>query len=251
MREVLHDLVVRVGVYRRHQAFFDAECFVQDLRDWSEAIRCAARVADVLHVRRELVVVHAQHTGQIRRILRRCAKHDFLGASLNMRVVARFAILRATGEDARALHNHVDVHFLPGQLGRISHGQSPNLLAVDDQIVAIVAHRAREPAMRAVILEQRGQHLVVREIIDRNDFELAFASVQITKRQPADPTKSVDGDTNSHFSILRHISLNSQKNRTVDYSGQGSAEQRAKSRGGLARNHHQSQHYGYKCDRKE
>ena len=42
---------------------------------------------------RELVVVHAQHAGQIGLVLGRGAEHDALGAGLQVRVVARLCRL--------------------------------------------------------------------------------------------------------------------------------------------------------------
>ena len=41
----------------------------------------------------ELVVVHAQHAGQVGAVLGRGAEHDALGAGLEVRVVARGAVL--------------------------------------------------------------------------------------------------------------------------------------------------------------
>ena len=123
-----------------------------------------------------------------------------LRAGLDVRVVARLAVLRPAGEDAGALDDHVDLHVAPRQLGRIPHGQGADLLAVDDQILAVVADRAREAAMRAVVLQQRRQHLVVREVVDRDDLELALAGIQIPKCQPADAAESIDCNSNCHFS---------------------------------------------------
>ena len=48
--------------------------------------------------RGQLVVVHAQHAGQVGAVLGRGAEHDALGAGLQMRVVARLdlAVLRGS-----------------------------------------------------------------------------------------------------------------------------------------------------------
>ena len=42
----------------------------------------------------ELVVVHAQHAGQVGLVLGRGAEHDLLGAGLQVAVVARLAVGR-------------------------------------------------------------------------------------------------------------------------------------------------------------
>jgi len=57
--------------------------------------------------------------------------------------------------------------------------------------------------MGAVVLEQRGEHFVVGQIVDRNDLELARAGVQIAERQTSDTTKTIDCYTNCHVILLR------------------------------------------------
>ena len=146
---------------------------LQHLGHRGQAVGRAARVRDALQLRRELVVVHAQHAGQVGAVLRRGAEHDALGTGLQVRVVARLAVLRAGGEDAGAFDDHVDAQFLPGQLGRVADRQGLDLLAVDGQVLVVVLDRALEAAVGAVVLEQRGQHLVVGQVVDGDDLELA------------------------------------------------------------------------------
>jgi len=57
---------------------------------------------------------------------------------------------------------------------------------------------ALEAAVIAVVLEQRGKHLVVGQVVDGDDLELAGAAVQQTKGEASDTTETVDGDFNGH-----------------------------------------------------
>ena len=69
VRLILGRLIVRVRVNGRHQTLFDAERFVQHLRDGGQAVGRAASVADALEVRVELVVVDAKDAGQVGTVL--------------------------------------------------------------------------------------------------------------------------------------------------------------------------------------
>ena len=121
-----------------------------------------------------------------------------LAPACEMGVVAGFAVFGAGGEDAGAFDDDVDAQVLPGELGRILDGQGANLFAVDDEVLGIVFDFALEAAVVAVVLEQRGEHLVVGQIVDRDDLELAGAAVQQAKGEAADATETVDGDFNGH-----------------------------------------------------
>ena len=64
-------LIVRVRVHGRHHALLDAEAVVQHLRHRRQAVGGAARVRERLVLGLDLVVVHAEHHGQVRLIRRR------------------------------------------------------------------------------------------------------------------------------------------------------------------------------------
>src|SRR5205823_2357886 len=106
---------------------------------------------------------------------------------------------------------------LPGELGRVADRESANLLAVDDQVFGVVLDFALEAAMVAVVLEQRGQHLVVGEIVDGNDLELARAGMQQAKSKAADAAKSVNSDSNGHgFNLRQHLKFRSSPAAAIE-----------------------------------
>jgi len=198
VRQVLHVLVVRVGVDGRHQARFDTERRVQDFRDGGETVRRAARVRNAPHGGSQPVMVDAEHARQIGRVLRRSAQHDPLGARLDMRVVTGLAARRPAREHARALDHNVDAQRLPGELERIPFRRRPDRHAVDEKMLRVVADFSVKTAVDTVVLEQRGEHRIVGKVVDANHLELRLAAHQIPKRQPTDPSKPVDCHSNRH-----------------------------------------------------
>jgi len=198
VRLVLNVLVVRVGMNRRHQAALDAETLMQHFGDRSQTVRRAARVRNALHRRRQLVVVHAQHDREVRIVVRRSAQHDPLCAGIEVRIVASLRLGLAGREHARALDHHIHAQVAPGQRRRVTLLEDPDRLAVDVQVLVIAVDRAIEAAMRAVVLQQRGQGLVARQVVDANDLEVLRTSDHVTESQTTDSTKTVDRDANSH-----------------------------------------------------
>jgi hypothetical protein len=198
VRLILSRLIVGVGVNGSHQTFDNAELFVQHLGDGSQAVRGAARVRDALEFRLELIVVDAQHAGQVSTVFGGGAEHNSLGTGFQVGVVACFAVFGATGENACAFDNHIDAHVFPGEFGGIADGQGFDLLAVDDQVIGVVTDGARKPAVGAVVFEQRGQHLVVGQVVDGYDLEFARPGVKIAEGQTANASKSVDCYSNCH-----------------------------------------------------
>ena len=109
------------------------------------------------------------------------------------------------GEDAGPLDHDVDAQLAPGALGRVADGDGLDLLAVDDQVLVVVLDRAGKAAVGAVVLQQRGQHLVVGQVVDGDHFELVAAFDQAAKRQPADAAKTIDGDFDCHESVSSEL----------------------------------------------
>src|SRR5690606_23071072 len=156
-----------------------------------------------LEVRGELVVVDAQHAGQVGTVLGRGRKHDPLGARLKMRVVAGLLVGGPRGEDAGAFQGDVHIQFAPGKLAGVALGEGPDLLAVDGQVFIVERYGTRITPVRAVVLQQRGQHFVAGKVVDGDHFEDVRTRHQIPEDKSADTPEAVDCDANWHgFQLL-------------------------------------------------
>src|SRR6185312_14735896 len=84
---------------------------------------------------------------------------------------------------------------LPGQLGRIALGHDLDAVVVDDDAVAIHAHRRREAPVRGVVLQQVGVGLGVAQVVDRDELQIVLLAALVVSAQhhAADASKSVDG----------------------------------------------------------
>ncbi len=110
MRRVEQPLVARVRMNGRHQAGFDSEAVVEDLRHRGQAVRGAGGIADdVVLPWIVSFAVDAKHDRDVF-VLGRRRDDDLLGASLvdvDLRLVG-------VGEEARRFDDDVDPQVLPG-----------------------------------------------------------------------------------------------------------------------------------------
>ena len=107
--------------------------------------------------------------------------------------------LVARGEDAGALHRDVDAERLVRQLGRILDRRHLDLLAVDDQRVAVDADFVGETAVHAVEAQQVGVGLDRAEIVDRNHFNVFAAGLgDGAQHQSPDASEPVDRNLYRH-----------------------------------------------------
>ena len=112
--------------------------------------------------------------------------------------------LVASGEDAGAFERDVDAELLPGQLGRVLDGGDLEFLIADGDLVAVDGHFMREAAVHAVIAEQMRVGLDRAEVVDGDDVDvLAAGFVDRAQDVAADAAKSVDGNSDGHFSLPR------------------------------------------------
>jgi len=72
------------------------------------------------------------------------------------------------------------------------------LFTVDVQCLFVVRHLVFVTAMGAVVLEQRGESFVVRQVVDGDHFKLVRPRHHVAEHQTADAAKSVNRDTCSH-----------------------------------------------------
>jgi hypothetical protein len=108
---------------------------------------------------------------------------------------ARGDVLRrgvAVGEQSRRLEDDVDAQRFPRKLGRILDGQHLELVLVHRDAVPLRGDVRVEVAEYRVVLQQMGQRVGVRQVIDRHDIDAAVAhrgahDVAADAAEPVDP----------------------------------------------------------------
>ena len=65
--------------------------------------------------------------------------------------------------------------------------------------LSVVGHVALEPAHDRVVLEQVSQRLVVREVVDGNDFQICTLFEHCTVEAAADAAKTIDTNLDGHL----------------------------------------------------
>ena len=99
----------------------------------------------------------------------------------------------AVREEAGAFERDVDAVGGVRQIGRVALGGDVDALAVDDDVVAVGRHLARELAVDAVVLEQPGIGLGVGEVVDADQLEPAIGPLEDRARdEAADAAEAVD-----------------------------------------------------------
>src|SRR2546426_12564060 len=152
---------------RREEALLDAELVVQYLRDGREAVRGARCIRDdVVFLRIELLLVHAEHASLVLVLGR--SGDDHVPRS---RIEVRFG-LRRIGEEARRLDDEVDPEILPRELGGVALRQDLDPATVNDEAIGGGRDLAGVLPVVRVVFEEVGVHLWIGEVVQRNDLDL-------------------------------------------------------------------------------
>ena len=103
-------------------------------------------------------------------------------------------------EEARALEHDVDAEGLPRQLRGVTLGANLDLVAVDDQRIALDLDRVFERPVRGVVARQMRVRFRVAEVVHRDDLDLAavLAFVERAKDVAADSAVAIDCDFDGH-----------------------------------------------------
>ena len=150
---------------RAHESARDAEFVVNDLGHRREAICRATRVGNnfvfcrVIHI-----VVHAHADRHIRILCRRTDQHAFCASLAQMQLG-----FLAAGEQSGRFQHYIDVQFFPRQVRRVALLQNFDFVTTHDDVFVIVTDLAVEFAMHRIPLEQMGQSVRIREIVDREN----------------------------------------------------------------------------------
>jgi len=193
-------LVVGIAVHRDHQALLDTERIVQDFAQRGQAVRRATGVGDALGRSGDGLVVDAQHHGGVDIVLGRDGQDDLLGAGFDVVHITALGRL-FLAEDAGGLDGDRNAHVLPGQFGRVTHGDDLDLLAVDHQALVIGRNGAAPAAHHGVVLEQVGQCLGIGQIVDGDQFQLALPLKNNPRDRSTDSPETVDSYLCCHRSF--------------------------------------------------
>src|SRR5690606_16807759 len=190
-------LVACIGMHRRHEAMHETDAFVQDLGYRRKAVGGAGGVGDNGVLLLQLVVVDAVNNGEVN-VGARGGDENLLRAGFQM-LCRRIAL----GEDTGAFERDIDAELAPRQFGRVANGGHLDRAAAKIDAVTLYRHGAGVAAMHAVIFQEMGVRLDRPEVVDADNLDIGPTRlVDCPQDIPSNPSKSVDCNTNSHFSLL-------------------------------------------------
>ena len=111
--------------------------------------------------------------------------------------------LRALGEEAGALDDHVDADVAPGQVRGVALGEDLDLLVVHVDVVVVRVDVARVAPERRVVVEQVRERPGVGDVVHRHDLDVRLAERRRPEDVPPDAAEPVDPHAYAHPSILQ------------------------------------------------
>ena len=187
-------LVTRVGVDGGHDAALDAEVLVENLGQGGEAVGGARGVGHDVHRGVVVVALVDTHDEGAVDVLGGSGDDDLLGATVEVGLG-----LLAVGEEAGGLHDDLDAQVAPGQVGGVALSEHLDVLAVDGDAILVVGDLAVETTKDRVVLEQVGQGLVVRQVVDGDNLDVGALLEGGTEEVAADPAEAVNTNAGGHF----------------------------------------------------
>ena len=197
----IHGFLRRGGrVHRGHEAALDAPFVVQHLGHGGQAVG-GARGVGHNGLARVGFVIHTEH--EHRGVVLGGGRHQhFLGAGSQVLFSRCFVQEQAGGFD----HN-VGAHVIPLEGGGVALLGQANLLAVDDQGVALNRDLAFEAAVHAVVLEHVSQVVGFEQVVDAHHFDVLEVLCSGTEHHATDAAKAVDANFDGHGSILSKLKI--------------------------------------------
>ena len=107
--------------------------------------------------------------------------------------------LLAVGEEAGGLHDDLNAQVAPGQVGGVALSEHLDVLAVDGDAILVVGDLAVETTKDRVVLEQVGQGLVVRQIVDGDNLDVGALLEGGAEEVAADSAEAVNTNAGGHF----------------------------------------------------
>ena len=175
-----------------HETFSDLEVLMEDLGEGSKTVGGAGSVGDDVLFLLVFVVVDTDdvHGGII---LGGSGQDDLLGTR------GKMGLSLFLGEvNTGAFEDDIGVGLSPLDGLNILFGEDSDLLAVDDDVVAVVSDIALESAVDGVVLELVDQVVQAHEgIVDSGDFNLGVLEGS-SEGESSDSTETVDTEFNRH-----------------------------------------------------
>src|ERR1035437_282529 len=194
VRVVQHVLVVGVSVDGRHQTPLDAECVIDALGHGRKTVRRARGVGDDVVARRVVVLVVDAHDDGDVLTLGRSGDDDLLGTCGDV-----LAGAGRVSEEAGRLDDDVGLDAGPGQLGGIALGEDGEASGANDGDLIVAGHDIlAESTQDAVVLEQVGESLRIRQVVHGDDLDVRTGGLHGTIEVAADAAKAIDTNANSH-----------------------------------------------------
>ena len=102
-------------------------------------------------------------------------------------------------EESGGFDDDIGVDFIPLQVGRALFRGQADLVAVDDEVVALDRDVGLELAVDRIILQHVGEILGIEQVVDADDLDvLAEILDRSPEDHPADPAETVDANSD-HF----------------------------------------------------
>ena len=109
-----------------------------------------------------------------------------------------FARILGFREPPGRLDDDIDAQVAPGKIRGVTFFEHDERFAVDDDAVAVELDGRIQTPGDGVVLQEVSERLVVGEVIDRDDVELAALGEGCAEEVAADAAESVDSDLDRH-----------------------------------------------------
>jgi len=183
-----------VGVNSGHETLDDGILVVDDLGERSQAVGGARSIGDNigLAIVGLLVYAHDVHRG----ISRRGRDDDLLSTTDQVSLG-----LLGGGEDTGGLDDIFSTSFLPGDSGGVALCVEFDLVAVDNEVVALNGDGTVEETVGGVVLEHVLGILGLNErVVDSNDLDFRVLD-SVAEDDTANAAETVDTDLSNHVDI--------------------------------------------------
>ena len=174
------------------QPVFDADRFVEDLGDRSEAVGGAGGVGDHLMPSRVVKLIVDAHDKGFINILAG-GGDDRLSWPRLQGGGPPFAAAEEAGRFVDIVHSE----FAPRQLGRVTLGKHPHTVTIDDEVGPVHLHGALIAAVHRVVPEKVAEHVGRRQVVDGDQVE-TVTGFQMARKKSPDASKTVDRDLDAH-----------------------------------------------------